>query len=102
MKTYYVYILECSDKTYYTGVTNNLERRFSEHSEGYNPKSYTHKRRPVKLLFSLEFRYINKAIAFEKQLKGWSRAKKQALIEGKFEDLKMLSECRNFTHYKYE
>jgi putative endonuclease len=49
MKIYYVYILECADGTYYTGITNNLERRFTEHALGLNQDSYTHDRRPVKL-----------------------------------------------------
>lgn len=88
---YYVYILECSDKTYYTGVTNNLERRFKEHEEGINPESYTHSRRPVELKWHEEFQYIDKAIDFEKRLKKWSKAKKQALIESKFEQLPDLS-----------
>ncbi len=51
MKYYYVYILECADDSYYTGITNNLERRFNEHKEGNSPNSYTKSRRPLK--FSL-------------------------------------------------
>jgi len=66
---YYVYILHCGDNTFYTGVTNNLERRTTEHIDGYNENSYTHNRQPSKLVYFEEFKYINQAIAREKQLK---------------------------------
>tara|TARA_B100001109_G_C18845735_1_gene466736 strand:- start:937 stop:1236 length:300 start_codon:yes stop_codon:yes gene_type:complete len=88
---YYLYLLECSDKTYYTGVTNDIERRLKEHENGINPDSYTHSRRPVELKWFEEFQYIDKAIAFEKKIKKWSKAKKQALIEGDFDILPKLS-----------
>jgi putative endonuclease len=52
MKAYYVYILLCRDGSYYTGVTNNLEVRFVQHQEGHDPKAYTYKRRPLKLVFN--------------------------------------------------
>lgn len=77
---YFVYILECSDGLYYTGVTNNISRRLWEHSEGDNPTSFTYKRRPIILRYCREFKYILDAIAWEKQLKGWSRKKKEALF----------------------
>ena len=82
MKQYFVYILLCSDNSYYTGVTNNLERRIYEHENGLDPSSYTFKRRPLKLVFHEMFYDINQAIAFEKQIKGWRRAKKEAIING--------------------
>ena len=81
MKTYYVYILKCSDNSYYVGVTNDLDRRFSEHQEGDDPNSYTYRRRPLSLVFHYSFIDINEAIDFEKQVKGWSRKKKEALME---------------------
>ena len=93
MKFYHVYILECSDKSYYTGVTNDLDRRLLEHQEGLDVKCYTYKRRPVKLKFFDEFLDINDAIAAEKQIKGWSRKKKEALIKGDFDELVKLSNC---------
>ena len=68
-KSYYVYILHCSDGTYYTGITNDLERRFNEHCYGKNIGSYTYNRRPVKLVFDVEFYDVEKAIAFEKKIK---------------------------------
>lgn len=102
MYTYFVYILECSDNSYYTGITNDIERRFNEHSAGIDPRSYTYKRRPVELKFHLEINDVLVAIRFEKQLKGWSRNKKKALIEGDFDRLQILAECRNATHFKYK
>ncbi|WP_420401333.1 GIY-YIG nuclease family protein [Flagellimonas sp.] len=81
MKKSYLYILKCSDDTYYTGVTSNLGNRIQEHSEGKYPSSYTFWRRPVVLVFYSEFSCIKIAIEKEKQIKKWSRAKKEALIE---------------------
>ena len=63
---FYVYILKWSDNSYYTRVTNNVELRIKQHNEGINLTSYTHSRRPVELVFLNEFKYIDKAIAFEK------------------------------------
>lgn len=88
--SYFVYILTCSDKSYYIGVTNNVEKRAWEHNQGI-VKGYTYKKRPVKLVYFQEFADINKAIAFEKQLKGWRREKKEALIKGDINTLKKLS-----------
>ncbi len=90
MKDYFVYIVSCSDESYYTGVTNNLERRIAEHNSGLI-KGFTSKRLPVKLVFSERFSDVNDAIRLEKQIKGWSRIKKEALIEGNIELLVQLS-----------
>lgn len=95
MKTYDVYILLCSDGKYYTGITNDLQRRLAEHQDGDDPKAYTFKRRPVKLVFSEVFIDVNQAIEFEKQVKGWRRAKKEALINGQWEKLPELAKNRN-------
>ena len=86
-KTYYVYILECSDKSYYTGVTSDLTSRLEKHQSGYYKDSYTHDRRPVELVFYGTFTDVTMAITTEKQIKRWSRAKKKALIEGEYDDL---------------
>ena len=91
MKKYFTYILLCADESFYVGVTNDIVRRFEEHKLGINEGSYTHSRRPLSLVYLEETRYINNAIAREKQLKGWSRKKKIALIESNFEELKTLS-----------
>lgn len=100
MKTYFVYILRCSDDTFYTGMTNNLTRRIAEHHEGFDPLCYTSKRRPLELVFIQEFSHVNEAISFEKQVKGWSRKKKQAIINDNWLKLKELSECKNETSHR--
>ena len=101
MKKYlYVYILKCNDGTYYTGVTNNYHRRFREHQQGLNITCYTYSRRPVELLYVEEFHDYNDAIAWEKQIKGWTRAKKEALIQNNWENLIELSQCSNDSHSK--
>ena len=102
MYIYYVYILQCADESYYTGITNDLDRRINEHLTGLDSNCYTFKRRPLELKFSQEFNDVLQAIYYDKQIKGWTRAKKQALIKGNFDRLQVLSECRNFTHYKYK
>ena len=102
MYTYYVYILECSDNSFYTGITNNLEQRIIQHNKGINTTAYTYTRRPLKLVFYQEFNDVLQAIYFEKKIKGWTKAKKQALIDCKYDLLQILSECRNATHYKYK
>ena len=99
MKQYFVYILKCADNSYYTGVTNNLKRRFHENSTSHSPNSYTSKRLPVELVFHHIFKSILQAIAFEKQVKGWSRKKKEALINNEWDLLPMLAECKNESHY---
>lgn len=102
MKFYFVYILRCCDGSLYTGITNDVERRLAEHNAGLNPDSYTYSRRPVELRYIQEFTEPVQAIAFEKQIKRWSRAKKEALMKDDFNLIQALSECRNATHSKYK
>ena len=102
MKFYYVYILCCNDNSLYVGVTSDIERRVMEHNAGKYPEAYTHSRRPVVLVFYQEFTEPNQAIEFEKKIKKWSRSKKQALIDGNYDHLQNLSECRNATHHQYK
>jgi len=96
MKNYFIYILECSDKSYYIGVTNNLEKRRAEHQSGIH-EGYTSLRLPVKLVYSSSFNDITEAINFEKQIKGWSRKKKEALMRGDFDALVLLSKSKTKT-----
>lgn len=91
MKYYYVYILKCRDNSYYTGVTSNIEKRVLEHQNGDDPKSYAYRKRPVKLVWYECYNDINQAIEKEKQIKGWSRKKKEALIKEDFDSLIELS-----------
>ncbi|MET0933230.1 MAG: GIY-YIG nuclease family protein [Mycetocola sp.] len=86
----YVYILRCADNSYYVGSARNLENRVDQHNSGYGAE-YTKRRLPVQLVFAAEYDSVADAYALEKQIQGWSRAKREALIEGRFEDLKGLS-----------
>ncbi len=88
---YYVYILKCRDGSYYVGITSNLWERLLQHQEGFYTECYTFKRRPVELVFYAEFTNVELAIEKEKQIKKWSRVKKEALINGDFEDLPNLA-----------
>ena len=92
----WMYILECSDGSYYTGSTNNLELRLAQHQNGEGA-NHTKKHSPVKLVYSEEFQRIDKAFYREKQVQGWSRKKKEALINGEFDKLPQLS--KNYTQY---
>ncbi|HZE86598.1 MAG TPA: GIY-YIG nuclease family protein [Methylomirabilota bacterium] len=77
---FYVYILECSDKTYYIGCTNNLSKRLKEHNSSKNGAHYTKIRRPVTLKYSETFLTLLEARSREAALKKWSRTKKQSLF----------------------
>ncbi|MBI3172110.1 MAG: GIY-YIG nuclease family protein [Chloroflexi bacterium] len=78
---YRVYILECSDGTYYTGSAADVDKRLWQHQEGVSHTAYTYSRRPVKLVWcSEEVERYSDALRYERQIKGWSHAKKQALI----------------------
>lgn len=95
MKTYYVYIVKCSDNSFYTGVTNDVERRVLEHNNSEDKKAYTFRKRPVKLVWFEYYIDINQAIEKEKQIKGWNRKKKEALIDDDFDLLVELSNLKN-------
>ena len=90
MTTAYTYILQCANGAYYVGSTTNLEQRLQEHQAGLGGK-FTSQHLPVKLVYKEEFSSIELAFARERQLHGWSRAKKEALIKGQYESLKQLS-----------
>ena len=98
MRSYFVYILKCSDNSYYTGFTNNLERRFGEHSSGKNKDCYTYDKRPLELVWFETFNDVLNAIAVEKQIKGWTRRKKEALIKEDWDKLMLYS--KNYTQTK--
>lgn len=91
MKSYFVYILICADASYYIGITNNVFLRELQHNQGLDKMAYTFKRRPVTLVWHQEFHDPDAAIMKEKQLKGWSRKKKEALISGEYDKLPELS-----------
>ena len=91
----YVYILRCADGSYYVGSTRSLERRVWEHNVGLG-SAYTRRpgRRPVSLVWSAECAHIAEAFSLEKQIQGWSRAKREALIRGDFGALPALAKKR--------
>lgn len=90
----YLYILECCDGSFYTGSTKYLEKRIWQHQNGLGA-IYTQRKLPVKLVYYEEYDRIDTAFYREKQVQGWSRKKKLALIEGRYKDLPLLS--RNYT-----
>jgi putative endonuclease len=96
----YMYILECADGSYYTGSTKDLERRLWEHQNGLGA-NHTAKRLPVKLLYCEEYDRIDDAFYREKQVQGWSRKKKEALMARETNQLHRLAECRNESHYGF-
>lgn len=86
----YIYILECSDGSFYTGSTNNIELRLQQHQNGEGA-NYTKKRLPVELKYFEEFQNIDDAFYREKQIQGWSHKKKKTLINGNTDLLVKLS-----------
>jgi predicted GIY-YIG superfamily endonuclease len=87
---FWIYIVKCSDGSYYTGHTDNLELRLAAHHSG-EFRSYTSNKRPVELVYAQEFPTRIEALQHERQVKGWSRAKKEALIRGDWKVLSRLS-----------
>ena len=77
--TYYIYMLLCADDSYYTGLTGDLKRRLREHASGKDHRSFTHSRRPVKLVWFEEIADLETARLREKQVKSMKRGKKEAL-----------------------
>jgi len=86
----------------YTGITNDLARRFDEHQLGRNKDSFTYRRRPVELIWHEVFNDVEQAIAFEKKIKKWSAKKKLSLANDDYNMLQILAECRNASHFKYK
>jgi putative endonuclease len=94
----YMYILECVDGSFYTGSTRDLPRRLWQHENGMGAR-HTSKRLPVRLVYAEKFDYVADAFYREKQVQGWGRAKKIALMEGDWDKLRILAECRNESHF---
>lgn len=91
---FYVYIIKCGDGSYYTGHTDHLENRLNQHHSRYFPACYTASRFPLELVFLQSFETRIDALSRERQLKGWSRKKKQALIAGNWAELQRLARNR--------
>ena len=97
MQGAWVYILRCADGMYYVGSHrgDDPSTRTAEHNQGADTQAFTYSRRPVVLVWSEHFDQIIDAIAWERRLKGWSRAKKEAVINGDWGALPGLSQSRN-------
>jgi len=95
----YLYILRCSNGLYYTGSTTDIEKRMQQHQNGEGA-NFTKKNLPVELVFLEVFQRIDDAYYREKQVQGWSRKKKEALINAEDNKLHELSECKNVTNFK--
>ena len=87
---FWVYILSCSDGSYYTGHTDDLDQRIGKHQTGSYP-GYTSSRLPVKLVWSQESATREEALAAELQIKGWSRKKKEAMMKGDWHGVSLLA-----------
>ena len=94
--SFYAYMLRCADGSCYTGQTDNLERRLASHQAG-EIAGYTSVRLPVELAWSETFSSREEALGAERQIKGWSRAKKEALIERDWDKLRELSRSRGLS-----
>jgi predicted GIY-YIG superfamily endonuclease len=91
---FFVYILQCVDGSFYVGHTHNLSHRLRAHNDGTAAR-FTHKRRPVRLIYAEELPTRETAVCRERQLKGWTHAKKSALVRGDVEQLRQLSRSRS-------
>ena len=91
---FWVYMLRCSDASFYTGHTDNLDLRIAKHQTG-ETGGYTASRLPVELVFAQECATREEALAAERQLKGWSRAKKEAMLLGDWYLVKLLARKRS-------
>ncbi len=88
--SFWVYILRCGDGSYYTGHTDNLERRLHQHQAGIFD-GYTASRKPLALVYSCPFPSREEALRAERQIKGWSRKKKEAMLRGDWSAVNRLS-----------
>ena len=88
---FWMYMLRCCDESFYVGHTDNLEQRLAQHEQGAFRECHTYWRRPVLLVFSQPFPTREEALAMERRVKGWSRAKKAALCEGDWKEISRLA-----------
>ena len=91
--SFWVYILQCADNSYYTGHTDNLELRIGQHADGKSA-SYTATRLPVTLVFSEQFVSRADTLEMELRIKGWSRKKKEAMMRGDWREVSRLAKVK--------
>jgi predicted GIY-YIG superfamily endonuclease len=94
---FFVYLVHCADSSYYVGHTEDLDRRIAAHQSG-DFRGYTSDRLPVRLVWSEAFESRDDAFRMERQIKGWSRAKKEALIRGDWEEVQRLARSNSSKH----
>jgi len=93
-QTFIVYILRCSDGSYYTGMTSNIEQRIRDHQDGKYSDGYTSTRRPLELVWQCVFDNTHDAILWERRIHGWSRKKKEALMKENWDLVQSLAKRR--------
>ena len=98
-RPFFAYMLCCADESYYVGHTDDLQKRVLEHQEG-GKCAYTETRWPVRLVWSQEFPTREEALAAELTIKNWSRAKKQALASGDFDELRTAAKKKDWAAYR--
>jgi putative endonuclease len=92
---FWMYMLKCSDDSFYVGHTDNIELRIAQHEQGSIPSCYTYWRRPVTVVFVQDFVTREEALMMERRIKGWSRAKKIALVDRDWESISRLAKSRS-------
>ncbi len=93
---FWVYILKCADNSYYTGHTDDLQKRIAEHSGNAFPGCYTATRLPIVCVYTQTFETRLEALTAERQIKGWSRRKKAALVNGDWNEVTRLGKRRKW------
>ena len=93
--SFWFYILRCSDNSYYSGHTDNLDDRLAKHLSGAFPTCYTFNRGPLETVFTQEFPTREEALAAEQQIKRWSRRKKEAMIRGDWSEVSRLARSQS-------
>jgi putative endonuclease len=88
---FWVYMLRCADNSFYVGHTDDLEARLAQHHQGFFRSCYTFDRRPVVLVYTQDFPTREEALSMEQKIKGWSRAKKSALIKGDWPEISRIA-----------
>ena len=91
---FWVYMLRCADGSYYVGHSDDLCKRIAQHRQGVFPTCYTFSRRPIELVYSQDCQTRDEALVLERKIKGWSRAKKTALISRDWQEISRLSRNR--------
>ncbi len=91
---FWVYMLRCADSSYYVGHSDDLHKRIAQHQQGAIPTCYTFNRRPIELVYSQDCQTREETLTLERKIKGWSRAKKTALIMNDWKEVSRLSRNR--------